>query len=265
MVPRSPFALLRLLPLACLALFPAWAARAGLDTDFVKANSAYEAGNYAEAEKLYRTLADAGAISEDLFYNLGNTAYRQDRPGEAALWFKRTLYLNPRMAEARQNLKVLQKRIGYLEFTVTGFDLWLSKMTRAELAALTWIAVWTALILLAAAFALPRLRDWRPLIYIVASISLAFAVAARWAEHRYQANLSPESLAIVTAPEIKAVVSPVPGADPVVELPPGSEVRLLLDRGQWQFVAIPDDLRGWVRTEHLGRVVEAGNERDSRS
>ena len=74
--------------------------------------------------------------------------------------------------------------------------------------------------------------------------ALTAAAAAKWAENRYLEKFSPVSLAIVTDPEVKAVVSPVPDADPVVDLPPGSEVRLLLDRGQWQFVAIPDDLRG---------------------
>ena len=48
--------------------------------------------------------------------------------------------------------------------------------------------------------------------------------------------------------------APAPDAKSVIDLPPGSEVRILRDSGPWRYVEIPGDLRGWIRAEALEPV-----------
>ena len=85
------------------------------DVLFAQGNAAFQSGNFAAAESEYRKLIQSGEVSEDVFFNLGNAIYRQNRPGEAALWFQRARVFDPRMTEANQNLTFLQKTHGYLE------------------------------------------------------------------------------------------------------------------------------------------------------
>ena len=228
------------------------------DTIFSGGNRAYEDGRFSDAEKVYRKLVDQGMVSEELFYNLGNTLYRSDRPGEAALWYRRALVVDPRFAEARQNLVVIKNRTGYHEFSLEGVDAWLSRMSRGEIVALLLAGLWLVALSLATAFTVPRLKDWRPLLYLVAGASLFLAIASIWGLRRQAQQVTLQDLAIVTANEAVARTEPVPDSETVVELPPGSELRIIQRRGPWTYVGIPDELRGWVRTEDIAPVYWYG-------
>jgi len=146
---------------------PLVAQQGARDSAFERANVAFEQGDFTAAEKEYRRLVEAGHASEQLFFNLGNAVYRQDRLGEAALWFQRALVLDPRMPEARQNLRVLKHRAGYLEFEPEGIDAVLAQVARGELVALSTAGLWLALLLGAGLLVFRKFRDWRPFLLIL--------------------------------------------------------------------------------------------------
>ncbi|MCB1232150.1 MAG: tetratricopeptide repeat protein [Verrucomicrobiae bacterium] len=231
-------------------------ARAASDPDvtFMGGNRAYEDGRFADAEQVYRSLTEEGYVSIELFLNLGNALYRTDRPGEAALWYRRALELDPRSAEARQNLQVVKNLTGYHEFELDGADAWLARLSPGEIVAVLSTGCWIALLALVAAFLLPRLRDWRPLLFVVAGLSLATAGLSTWGLIRQQKQVDTDDLAIVIANESAALAGNFPDAEKVVDLPPGSELQILQRRGAWTYVAIPPDLRGWVKSDAIGAV-----------
>jgi hypothetical protein len=37
-------------------------------------------------------------------------------------------------------------------------------------------------------------------------------------------------------------------------LPPGSEIKVLSERGDWIYAALPNDLRGWIPANGAERV-----------
>jgi SH3-like domain-containing protein len=40
----------------------------------------------------------------------------------------------------------------------------------------------------------------------------------------------------------------------VLALPAGSEVSILQERGDWNYVALPNDQRGWIATSAVEKV-----------
>src|SRR5438132_4701064 len=52
------------------------AARAANPPEFERANQLYDQGKFADAKQIYKSLAKAGDLSANLFYNLGNTEFR---------------------------------------------------------------------------------------------------------------------------------------------------------------------------------------------
>ena len=228
------------------------------DTVFSGGNKAYEDGRFGDAERVYRKLTDQGLVSEELFFNLGNALFRLDRPGEAALWYRRALVVDPRFAEARQNLVVIQKKEGYHEFQLEGVDAWLSRLARGEIVGILVTGLWIALLALTAVWTLPRSKDWRPLLFVTAALGLAISAAATWGLRRQASQVTLEDLAIVITNDAVARTQPVSDSEPVVELPPGSELRIIQRRGPWTYVGIPEDLRGWVRTEAIAPVYWYG-------
>ncbi len=240
--------------LILFAIAPALIAADDPDVVFAGGNRAFEDGRYGDAEEIYRRLADEGFVSEELFLNLGNTVFRQDRPGEAALWYRRVLELNPRSAEARQNLRVVKHLTGYREFELRGVDAWLARLSPGELAAVLSGGAWLGLLAFTVAFVIPRLRDWRPLLFVFAGLGLVVAAVSFWGLRRQQTRLDTDDLAIVSGNDTAALAQPLPDAVKVVELPPGSELQIVQRRGPWTYVGIPGDLRGWVRSDAIGAV-----------
>ena len=71
---------------------------------------AYRQGRYDDAwDSFQRVLQLAPDLGDDVYFKLGNIAYKRgDRPGASELW-GRALELNPRHELVRTNLEMLNK------------------------------------------------------------------------------------------------------------------------------------------------------------
>ncbi|MCF6313555.1 MAG: tetratricopeptide repeat protein [Verrucomicrobiales bacterium] len=237
----------------CLMALPSfsWAANSATIDSYQKGNALYEAGKYQQAGKKYLDSFEQGLHSEELFYNLGNSFFKQENYGEASLWYRRALVLNPHMPEPRQNLRALKNRVGLLEFENKGYLKLLSHFRDNELISTLTLCIWIALLSLAAALWVNKLRPWRALLISVSILFALISVASILALKRYRQEVSPDNRAVITSANAVAQTAPVPDAKTVIELPPGSEVRIVTDSGPWQYIDIPGGIRGWVRSEAL--------------
>ena len=92
----------------CLTLF---GLSASADSLALRADSAYNREAYADAIRLYNeAIADEG-VSSNLYYNLGNAYYRDNRLGKAILSYERALALDPSNKEAATNLRFVRTQI----------------------------------------------------------------------------------------------------------------------------------------------------------
>ncbi len=219
-----------------------------------EANAAYEAGKYDQAARLYQQSLEQGHLSEELFYNLGNAYFKQGEYGAAALGYRRALILNPRMPEPRQNLRSVKGRVGLLDFEPGGLDRWLAYFRENEIIALLYSSGWLALLSISGAIFIRRLRPWRAMLIVTACVFAILAGSSFFSLKFYRQLVAVDQRAVVTATGTVAQTSPVPDAKTIIELPPGSEVRIVTDSGPWQYVDIPGDLRGWVKTEAITRL-----------
>ncbi len=87
----------------------AFAQMQSADSLFRHANELYKQGNYAAAEDTYRKIAESGYHSAELYYNLGNTAYKQNRLIDAVYYFEKALKLNPNFGAAKDNLTFVRR------------------------------------------------------------------------------------------------------------------------------------------------------------
>lgn len=225
-----------------------------IDTRYQSANSKYDAGDFKAAAVIYETLVDDQAFSPDLFFNLGNARYRLGEPGGAALNYHRALVFDPAMAEARQNLTVIEDQTGALIIENHDLDAWIAKLSPGFFAVSSTLFLWMAILLVVIACCVRRSRPWLPALIIMSVLSLGLLAVSRYAEHVWENRLSSSNYAVVTAAGVSARVNAVPDAAEVIALPPGSVVRILEQRGPWRFVAIPGNLRGWLHADHASAV-----------
>jgi hypothetical protein len=77
-------------------------------------------------------------------------------------------------------------------------------------------------------------------------VSLSIFAVAVFAIYELDNGSNGRALAIVTGMNVQARVATADNANSVLALPPGSEIRLLSNRGDWIYAALPNNLRGWV-------------------
>jgi len=252
---RRPFSALLIAALVALSTTgPSSSDAQEAESIFRSANADFEAGDYEQAALKYESLVEEGRLSADVFYNLGTTKYRLDHPGEAVLSLRRALVVDPTLPEARQNIEVIRNRTGFLEFADGEIDRFVRAFPEGAGRWLGAAFVWLALVGLAAGWTVPRLKPNRSGFIALAVTLLMLAFVAVRVDHHRDTRLDPRNFSIVARENVRAVTSPSPDAAVVIELPPGSEVRVVQASGPWRYVDIPGNLRGWVRAEQVATV-----------
>lgn len=75
------------------------------------ADKAYMNSDYARALELYRQALATDGASSQLYYNIANTYYRLGEPGNAVLYYKKSLKLDPSNADARANYSFVKTKL----------------------------------------------------------------------------------------------------------------------------------------------------------
>lgn len=225
------------------------AGRAFAGGEFEAANRAYDQGKFAEAKRGYETLVEAGEWSANLFYNLGNADYRLGAPGRAILDYHRALAMEPAHPEALANLALLQKQTRAKQpaalwqdavFVAQAMGVWTAVASSAG-----WIAVFGIVLILTSK------REEKSGLWLATVAGLlvfGYAAGALWWRGQER------SLAIVVEKETTARLAPADSAGLAESLPAGSRVRVLSERGEWIYCALPGAGRGWIPQQALERV-----------
>ncbi len=208
---------------------------------FERANNAYATGQLEEARQLYTQQAQSGPLHANLFYNLGNTETRLGNREGAFLAYERALALAPNHPDAAASLSRLREASGAsVETPLPLLQRVLLLPQSATAYRAPWLAAlafWGLLFCLAPRFWRGRIAWWRGAFCLIAFLWCTTAVVT-------DALRGP--LWLVTAKLAPARETPLNTAKTVANLPLGSRLRLLSERGEWLFVRLPDRTTGWV-------------------
>ena len=236
----KPSALFQILVLLLFALPRA----EGADDFFARANTEFAAGSFKAAIADYNAIVGSGEWSANLFYDLGNAYFRDGDFGRAILNYDRALRLDRHHPEADANLRIARDQTHSLELSPPALERYLNFATANFFAVLGAIFFWLAVIFLI-------LRPGRVL---WAVIGMFLAATCAFAAYRVENGTRGQSLAIVIAGNAEARVATADSARSVLALPPGSEVLILQERGDWSYAALPNDQRGWIAANAVEKV-----------
>lgn len=241
---------------------PAPASAPPRDELFRRGVEAFERGDFGESRGWFEAIVEAGGLSPDVFFNLGNAFYRLDDPGRAALQYRRALVLDPRHPEARQNLRFLRRETGFIDLQAPPLAPLADLMPSGRWITVLSVAAWLAILGIAAAVLARSLRIPRTpaVVLVVAGLVVTSGAALALGSRRFL-ETSVDHRFVVVAPDVAARTAPATGSDEVMRLPPGSEVGVVEQRGSWRYVSFPDpsdawtsrgrELRGWISAEAL--------------
>jgi tetratricopeptide (TPR) repeat protein len=216
---------------------------------FAKANQEFAAADFQTAINDYEELVRSGQDASNLFYNLGNAYFRKKDFGHAILNYERALALNRNFAEARANLRIAQDEARALELLVGRSESFFSFANENQFAVGAAIAFWIGIFALAL-FAFNRRRSFLALSILSMSI---FAIATAGV-YQLSHGKNGGGLAIVTERTVDARIATADNANRVLTLPAGSEIKIVSQRGDWIYAALPNDLRGWMPASSAEQV-----------
>jgi len=220
-----------------------------LGANLEEANRLYDEGKFDLAKERYTEVVQRRDWSANLFHNLGNAEYRLGAPGRAVLNYERALALDPTHPEAAANLKLVRGQIGARVSEPTWHDRAAALFAPNSLAIVGASAAWIVIFCLVA---ITRRRSeaaadlW--LVLMLAAVVSAYAGAALW-HHARDATV-----AVVTSKRADARLAPADRAGLAETLPAGSRVRVLSERGEWVYCALPGGGRGWVSATTVEKV-----------
>jgi tetratricopeptide (TPR) repeat protein len=236
----KPGALFQILVLLLFALPSA----EGADDLFAKANTEFAAGSFQAAIADYNAIVGSREWSANLFYDLGNAYFRDGDFGRAILNYDRALRLDRHHPETDANLRIARDQTHSLELAPPLLERYLNFGTANFFAVAAAIFFWLTVIFLIL----------RPsgMLWVVAGMFLAGTCVL--AAYRLENGTRGQSLAIVIAGNAEARVATADSARSVLALPPGSEVLILQERGDWSYAALPNDQRGWIAANAVEKV-----------
>jgi tetratricopeptide (TPR) repeat protein len=222
-----------------------------VDSIWAKANTLYASGSYDEALQHYTMIEASGEVSADLFYNIGNTYFKQNNLSKSILYYERALKLHPEDRDITHNLDIanamtIDKIEPVPEFFVTT---WI-KDIRNSASADTWawisLALFAFVLLLAWFFFFARSVALRKVSFILAAIVLLLGInSIVFASYR-KAALYDTSAAIVTPAVVTVKSSPDAAGKDLFILHEGTKVTILETLGEWQSIRLADGKQGWI-------------------
>jgi hypothetical protein len=88
----------------------------------------------------------------------------------------------------------------------------------------------------------------------VIALSLLIFGGAVFALYTQENGARGNALAIVIGKDIEARLATADSAGSVLALPPGTEIKVLSERGDWIYAALPSDQRGWIPAKSAEKV-----------
>lgn len=225
-----------------------------------EARTAYDAARYDEAIRTWLKAGQWQDLAADTLYNIGNACYRAGSPGHAALYYRRALSRDPGHAEARQNLRFIERKYGSLTIHRPDYQYALARLPLGAWQGMVWAGAWLcglALLVFPATRPGARLR-----IAAVAALVLAPLVAAcgglGWRYFPNDAEFAPVNRQAVIVAENAVLHADASRTSPeVIDAPPGSLCEVIRQSGRWSYVAFATKTRGWITTESIERIIPA--------
>lgn len=226
-------------------------ARADASARLDEVNRALAAGDLAAAEAGYRDLLAHGNTSGDIWYNLGNVLYRQDKDAEAVLAWRNAAARLPRDPDVQANLDFARRsmRDGLVASEPRPwFAPWQAALTPDE-------GVWIGALLAGTGVLSIALRRRCPPWPLLPAGAVGATAGALLLAGALAAEAEP-AVAVVLAHEATAT-SDLGGGVALFTLHAGAEVQVAEAAAGRVLVVLSDGRRGWLPDAAVGIVDPA--------
>lgn len=232
---------------------------ADMDSLFNAANQLYEREAYEAALETYHAVILAGQESADLYYNMGNAAFRSNSIGHAVLYYEKALKMDPSHEDAAHNLDFVSRyrTDAFEEVPVLFISAWISAFVQlfpehiwSILAMIFFVIILSGIVL----YLYSRSVFLKKLGFISALTALLlFTVSLSSAIGRHREIVNPDS-GIILAPSVVVRSSPSESGTELFILHEGTKIDVNEEVGGWQNIRLVDGREGWIMKEDFQTI-----------
>ncbi len=221
---------------------------------FVSAGLAYKSGEYSEAIAIYEEVLDGDKESGALYYNLGNSYFKEGKRGKAILNYERALQLMPRDSDLQFNYRHARSSVkGYGEQKPSNI---LNRLAQAHVQfyAVDEMVVIITIITLALGilYLLSLYLKWptklRQNFFIILGVFWLIYTAGFILKFQQDKNMA------ITLTNAKATFEPRQESTTHFQLSEGIKVKILKKQDNWIKIKRADGKLGWVQEDAVERI-----------
>ena len=224
------------------------------------ADSAYAAADYATVVYIYEQLVAAEGEAASVYYNLGNSYYKQGEIARAILNYERALLITPNNGDVQFNLELARSKAVDKNAIVT--ELFLVRWIRSFMAILSadgWaraaILCFIILILCLTTFIFAKSKKTKKIIFIFALFSAVGTIVANVIAADLTKKMVNRENAIVMEPSVTIRSTPSVNGTELFILHEGKKVKIKDDSMKdWKEIEIEDGNIGWLPDSAIERI-----------
>jgi hypothetical protein len=222
-----------------------------IDSLYLNANALYQQGQFEPALEKYNSVILSGKESADLYYNMGNAAYRSNSIGHAILYYEKALKLEPTHDDAIHNLDFVSRYrldtfeevpVLFLGAWITGFVHLFPEQTWSILALIFFIIILIGLLV----YLFSRHLTMKKSGFISGLAALLlFVITLSATISRHRDIMNPDS-GIILAPSVVVRSSPSESGTELFILHEGTKIKVNEEVSGWQNIRLIDGREGWI-------------------
>lgn len=229
------------------------------DSAFHSAGELYQQGDYEAALTAYQEIIQSGFEAPDLYYNMGNAAFRSNRIGHAILYFEKALKMDPSHEDAIHNLEFVSR------YRVDAFDevpefflrTWIWKGVRL-VPERTWsilaLFFFTLMLTSILFYLFTKRLTLKKAGFFTALLSLIlFGTTLAASVVRHHNIVAPEQ-GVILSPSVVVRSTPSDSGTELFILHEGTMIRTNESVTGWQNIRIIDGREGWIRDADFERI-----------
>ena len=224
-----------------------------------KANKFYQEQNYSEAISTYEKILSQGFESGALYYNLGNSFFKEGKLGKSILSYERGLKLEPNDEDLAYNLRIANSRTVDKISEVPKLFLvswWEGLVTAFGISGWSILSVLTFWVLLAsiAVYFFSRKANWQRITFMSGSISLSVMILLIVILFARINREAATDYGILTEQTYSAKVSPDEKSNDAFVIHEGVKFSIEDAVGGWTKIRLIDGKIGWGYKDAFGLI-----------
>ncbi len=221
-----------------------------------EANEAYNRSEYSHAIELYEQVLALDLVAPELYYNLGNAYFKNNRLGRAVLNFERASRLDPSNENIIHNLNVARSRlIDRVETRpLLFYERWWRNTYMLQSSTgwgITAVIILFIFLSVTSVYLFSRTKGIKKTAFYTGILLLLLTVLSFIFAQKQYNRLTAQNEAIIMNPRVSAKSSPSQQSPDLFLVHEGTKVLIRSTLGEWIEIGLTDGNVGWVRKEAL--------------